>query len=263
MIDFLMRKKRALDHAIAPAMGGWFLKVGGISWLESKSLLTSWTSSLYRPRMSLNLSIICLLIESRVLMCLNFCSRSKAPSADRSFLKLSLMKVFVASSILATSSLKRCITASQLAWKRRSKMSKGTVSRGTTRPSTRLSTSSMPCESPVTALSSGPRMLLKSSRTCATMWMFWQHVAMYSVRSNSLLRSNSQRWSLPDSSIFWRTLKYVSLHFSSTLSALWIFFLASCGSILKTCLTSSSAATRSASSKAILSIRGTMRSSVL
>ena len=86
-----------------------------------RNLLTSFP---YCNRMSLNFFIICELIASRERMFLNLSSMSKAPSAERSVLKDSLMKCLASSSMAATSLLNHSMTLRHWSWCFRPKGSK-------------------------------------------------------------------------------------------------------------------------------------------
>mmetsp|Transcript_46019 Transcript_46019/g.147055 ORF Transcript_46019/g.147055 Transcript_46019/m.147055 type:complete len:238 (-) Transcript_46019:905-1618(-) len=195
-------------------------------------------------RMSVNLVTICRLMAPSLLMDLKFCRRSKAPSADRSFLNDLSMNSRVARSIASLSCLNLAITCCQSPWFCLSKASYGRVSIASIMLATSAITLSMPCASPVTVLSSGPRNLWKSSETSTNWRRSWHTPAMYSVRSKSFLRSNSQRASRPLFSIFSRTCRYCFCHCLSVFSEMSILRTASCRLMENIFLMSMSCCTR-------------------
>mmetsp|Transcript_539 Transcript_539/g.1201 ORF Transcript_539/g.1201 Transcript_539/m.1201 type:complete len:257 (-) Transcript_539:190-960(-) len=160
-----MRWKSERDQLMAPATGGWLRVTGGTALCASKMSRVVSISRLNCSRMSLNLSIICRLMAPSLLMLLKFCSSSKAPSALRSFLKELSMKARVSRSIDSLSVVNLAFTPCHCIVNFFSNASNCRFSMGSTICCTRRMTASMPWESPVTALSSGPRNLWKSSTT--------------------------------------------------------------------------------------------------
>mmetsp|Transcript_33607 Transcript_33607/g.89097 ORF Transcript_33607/g.89097 Transcript_33607/m.89097 type:complete len:226 (-) Transcript_33607:284-961(-) len=158
------RWKMLRAQMMAPAVGGVLFGIGGQSLLLRKSCWKRRTSLPYWIRMSVNFSDILSLICLRESMFLKFWSSLNAPSADRRFWKELFRKSMARSSIRATRSLNFVTRLSQCGALKSSKTD-FMFRKSVFRLSTSFMRSSMPCESPVTSLSSGPRKLPNWSRT--------------------------------------------------------------------------------------------------
>mmetsp|Transcript_11632 Transcript_11632/g.49697 ORF Transcript_11632/g.49697 Transcript_11632/m.49697 type:complete len:232 (-) Transcript_11632:1658-2353(-) len=172
--------------------------------------LVSTISRVNCSRMSWNLEDIVRPIAPELSTRSNDESRSNASSAERSFLNDWSTNALADFSTSSRSRSKSDTTTCQSANRFGSKMSNSTLRAARAMSVTRLITSSIASGSPVTVLSLPPRNRWKPCTASSICSRSPHTEATYSVLWNKRLRSNSQRLSLPDFSIFSRIAMYES-----------------------------------------------------